>query len=266
VVVLLGALAKGFGVVYDDSKNNPYEEAEMLLQRAIKLHSLAEKTKAATGFRTRDAVAPVVIGVAGGSYCGKRSFCRGLKALLESDGVAFLRESAYRNSPIVELDSNGFPVDFLVPGSELFDSERLLSHLEDLIAGNPVFVPGMETSNGVPSSNWQLITPSPVVVVEGEFVFENPSILNRMDFKVFIDVPVHTRVERLVARERERQGLPEGWDEDRVLERLRPIHGQYVESFRSLADAVVSGENPFEPWLMDLGARVVDELQARRRR
>jgi uridine kinase len=238
----------------------------MLFQRAIKLHSLTEKRRVALGYRLREPVAPVVVGISGGSYSGKRSFCRGLKALLNADEVVFLSETLYRLSPSIEPNSDGTVASLDISGPDTFDFERLLSHLEDLIAGNPVFVSAAAPAANFRSDNWKLISPTPIIVVEGEFLFENPELLRKLDFKVLIDVPAQTRAERIVAAEKAKGNLPLEWDAARVLERLLPMHLQYVESRRALADAVVSGENPFEPWLMDLGARVIDELMARRRR
>lgn len=238
----------------------------MLFQRAIKLHSLTEKKRAALGYRFREAVAPVVVGISGGSYSGKRSFCRGLKALLKADEVAFLSETLYRHVPVVEHKSQGDHSVIDLTGPDSFDFERLLGHLEDLIAGNPIFVSAVTPAANFRSDNWKLISPTPIIVVEGEFLFENAELLRRLDFKVFIDVPAQTRAERIVAAEKASGNFPEEWNAAQVLETLLPMHQQYVEPHRALADTVVSGESPFEPWLIDLGARVLDELMARRRR
>ncbi len=238
----------------------------MPYSRAVKVHSLSEKLKAAVGLRRRGNTVPVVVGVSGGSYSGKKTFCRGLKHLMDADAAVFLPGALYRRESPVERDADGFSVDVSVSHPSSFDSAMLLHHLEELLAGNPVFVPHYDWEQGTRGSTWQVLTPASIIVVEGEFLFEDASILNRLDFKVFVEAPIQTRVERLMAIESACKNLPQGWGAREVMERLLPNHEQYIEPRRRLADAVVSGEMPFEAPLIDLGAKVLDEVFARRRR
>jgi uridine kinase len=207
-----------------------------------------------------------VVGISGGSYSGKKTFCRGLKRLLDTNATVFLSEALYQRDFLLERDAEGFSVDVPVFHPGAFDSSLLLHHIEELAAGSPIFVPHYDWEQGIRGTTWQVLTPAPIIIVEGEFLFEDAALLNRLDFKVFIDAPLPVRAERLMAFEAAYKNLPQGWGVHEVVERLLANHEQYVEPRRRLADSVISGEMPFEAPLIDLGARVLDEVFARRRR
>ncbi len=235
----------------------------MLAQRAVKIHSLSEKLKAATGTRLREIPVPVVVGVSGGAFSGKKTFCRELRNVLDSEGIIFLPEAFYRSSPPIARDSEGFPLNIPLVEPNEFDSSMLALHLEGLSSGAPVLVPNYDWERGCRGSTWHVITPAPIIVVEGEFLFEDPAVFNRLDFKIFVDTPLESRVERLIAMEGAQKNLPKGWGEKEVRERLLFMNELYVEPRRRLADAFVSGEGPFDASLYELGARILDEVFSR---
>lgn len=239
----------------------------MLQKRAIKIHSLQEKLKAATGARLRSLPAPVLIGVSGGELSGKKTFCKGLGSLFEADGALFLQEALYRQNHLnnhtltSHLDSSHMesPLDF--------DFAMLAHHLEGLFAGNPILIPHYDEETNSRASTWRVVTPSPIVVIEGQFLFEDPQLVGRMDFKVFIDTPLETRIERLCTQHSKLSTPSSVHPSPQVAkERLLPINELYIEPQRRIADVVISGEAPFEASLIDLGARVFDEVFARRRK
>jgi uridine kinase len=238
----------------------------MLSSRALKIHSLTQKRKVAIGEQRRSLFSPVVVLVSGGLFSGKKTFCRGLRNLLNTDGALFLSENFYRSGVMCESNAEASFLQNIVAEPAQFDAELMMLHIEELIAGHPILVPYYDWDTGLCGSSWQVLTPAPIIVIEGRYLLRHERLAKLSDFKVYMDVSWDTLSERCLLQCHSRESGGGELCSFDAHERLRLNYELYVEPCKRLADAVVSGEMPFETSLMELGARVLDEVFARRRK
>lgn len=227
---------------------------------ALRLHSLSRKVLDATGGRGRSHVAPLVIGVCGGSGSGKTSFCEKLVELLGPDQVAYLKQDDYyRDLGHLNMEDR-LQVNFDHP--EAIEFPLLCTHLDLLAAGHQIAVPQYDFKSYTRTRIQRIVAPRPVVLLEGILIFSDTSLESRIHHKIFIDAGEEVRFHRRLRRDvRERGRTPESVEE-RFKETVRPMHEQFVEPCKLRADRIISGESPFEPTLLELSTYL---LQAKRR-
>jgi uridine kinase len=90
------------------------------------------------------------------------------------------------------------------------------------------------------------LEPSPIIVVEGIFVFYFPEISSLLDLKVFIDAAEHIKLKRRIVRDKDERG----YDLEDVLYRYEkhvvPTYEKYIAPFKSDADVIIPNNLHFE--------------------
>lgn len=163
---------------------------------------------------------PYIVGIAGGTASGKTTLASRLPELLTPLRVNnFMCDRYYRfeNPPKVIAPFTGIEYrDMNVP-------EAL--RLEELYAD---FAAACEDPQ------------VDVLLIEGLFTLYLPEIREKLDLKVFVDLPSD---ERLIRRIRRWMPMGQTMDEiaDRYLDTVRYRHDEYVEPTRWYADVVVNG-------------------------
>ncbi len=177
---------------------------------------------------------PIIIGIAGGSGSGKTTLAKKICQQFGFDQCAILSQDHYYHDQSKKFDGDGGSVNFDHPSS--LDFDLLAQHLEQLKKGQPIEVPVYDfvTHSRKPIS--EKMNPVPVVVVDGTLLFSQPQILNKVDHKLFVDVPENVRFERRLRRDVEERGrTPEGVKKQ-FLAQVKPMHDQYVEPSKKFAD------------------------------
>jgi uridine kinase len=200
----------------------------------------------------------LVVGIAGGIGSGKTSLARALVALLGPTEAALLSHDAYRRDG--KPTSAGLPSDVLLA----VDQTRFLEHLGALRLGRSIRSPrGGAHIDRLPGDNG-LVTPRPILVVEGLLLLWDPTARAALDLSIYLDAAEPVRMARRLARE----GAEQGAATDGVLTQfsvaVRDVHRAYVEPTRTMADLVLSTAGRLEP-LAEIAAAVVLDRFARRR-
>lgn len=227
---------------------------------ALRLHSLSRKVLDATGGRGRAHVAPLVIGVCGGSGSGKTSFCEKLVEFLGPEQVAYLKQDDYyRDLKHMALEER-VQVNFDHP--EAIEFPLLCTHLDLLAAGHQIAIPQYDFSLYTRTRIQRIVSPRPIVILEGILIFSDSSLESRIHHKIFIDTTEEVRFHRRLRRDVKERGRTPESVEERFKETVRPMHEQFVEPCKARADRVISGEAPFEATLLELSSFL---LQSKRR-
>lgn len=206
-------------------------------------------------------VPPITLGVCGGSGSGKTTFCERLVDLLGVDRVAYLRQDDYYRDLTHLTPSERALVNFDHPDSIEFS--LLATHIDYLSSGRDVAVPRYDFTTHCRTTIQQIVSPKPVVLVEGILLFADATTASRLNHKIFIDTSEQVRFQRRLRRDiRDRGRTPESveWQFQTT---VSPMHNMYVEPKKLIADRVVSGEKPFEPTLIELCTLLVREAQTR---
>lgn len=178
-----------------------------------------------------------VLGLAGGTGCGKSHLARGLVKSLGPDQVAVLSHDAYYRDlshlPIEERERT----DFDHPDS--LETELLLDHLDALRAGRSIQVPKYRFHDFVREPHTTTLHPAPWVVIDGLLVLAVPELAEACDLKVFIDVPADLRLIRRIRRDQVVRNYTVEQILERYLENARPAHEALVEPSKAVADHVI---------------------------
>lgn len=181
----------------------------------------------------------LVLGVAGGSASGKSAVVQEVVRLLGSDTTAVIPHDAYYRdlSHLTMEERRQVNVDH--PHS--LETDLLVEHLELLLEGRAIERPVYDFATHVRRPSPVRVRPAPVLIVEGILVLAEDALRERMDVKVFVDVPEEVRLQRRLERDvRLRGRTPESVRRDHET-RVEPMHARFVEPSRALADMTITG-------------------------
>src|SRR5690606_14499986 len=156
---------------------------------------------------------PYIVGITGGSASGKTMFLNSLLGSFSDKEICLIsQDNYYKAIELQTLDEEGVH-NFDIPSSIDFDAYK-----SDIIAiRSGKSMQRQEYTFNNPDKTPEIITlnPSPIIIVEGIFVFYHPQILDLIDLKVFIDAEEHVKLKRRIVRDK----VERGYDLEDVLYR-----------------------------------------------
>ncbi len=185
----------------------------------------------------------LIIGIAGGSGCGKSTVVREIIKRLPKNSVAVIPQDAYywdngHLSPEAKLSIN-----FDHPNS--IEWNLLIKHIDALRKGEVIEMPKYSYITCARLNETSRIEPRKVIIVEGILIYNDPELTKRLDIKVFVDAESDDRLMRIIKRDT----VERGRDAMQVLEHytrwVKPMHLQFIEPTKRYADIIVpqGGEN-----------------------
>jgi len=179
----------------------------------------------------------LVVGIAGGTGSGKTTVAKTIAAALPARGVAMIEFDAYyRDRPELSFDERG-QMNFDHP--ESLETSLLVEHLGQLKAGVGVDVPIYDFKTHRRLSESRRVEPATIVIVEGILVFVDPRLRECFDMKIFVDTDSDIRVFRRIRRDMEQRGRTFESIRDQYYKSVRPMHLQFVEPSKRLADLII---------------------------
>ena len=201
----------------------------------------------------------IIIGVAGGSGSGKTTFARRLVKSLGNENCAVLAQDSYYIDQSDKFDKDGGAVNFDHPSA--LDFDLMAQHLQELKSGQSVEVPIYDFATHSRKIETTSFPPKKVIFVDGILIFSQEVILPTLDFKIFVDCPEQLRFDRRLKRDVvERGRTPEGVKEQ-FTKQVKPMHDQFVEPSKDVADELVNEANfdeKLEAWQSKLISDFVD--------
>ena len=165
---------------------------------------------------------PIIIGIAGGSACGKNRITEALNKTLSGpmSKVKILCMDTYFKKPLPkciapfsgrEYDDYNHP--------ESVDIKRLLADIKHFLQTKEF----------------------DVIIVEGLLVLQNSDLRKLLDLKVFVDADADERIVRRLKRNMEERGLSFDEIADYYLDSVRFRHQEFVQPSRWYADIIMNG-------------------------
>ncbi len=185
---------------------------------------------------------PLIIGIAGGSGSGKTTLVERLCEQFGEDVSVLTHASYYTPRPdLTDEERDSLNLDH--PAS--FDTDRLISDLEDLIAGKTVQVPVYDFAIQDRLEETRTLSPTKIILVEGMLILENKALRNLLDIKLFVDTDDDVRLLRRILRDTRERGRSLDEVAERYLATVKPMHQQFVEPSKRYADVIIpeGGEN-----------------------
>ena len=179
----------------------------------------------------------ILIGIAGGSGCGKTLVARTIVRELGSDRVVIIdQDSYYRNLediPLRDREARNFD------HPDAFDGELLKRHIRELLAGRPIAQPIYDYNEHRRLSETRHVGEHDVIVLEGILIFTDPELLSLMDIKLYIDADPDVRFIRRLRRDLVERGRSVDSIIRQYEESVRPMHLQFVEPSKRHADVII---------------------------
>ena len=179
----------------------------------------------------------LIIGIAGGTGCGKTTVVNQiLNELPEGEVGIISQDSYYKDTSHLSFEERG-NINFDHPRS--IDFDLLEQHLKSLKNGEPVHQPVYSFVKHNRTGDTILTLPRKVMIVEGILILTNPELRTLFDIKIFVHADSDERLIRRLKRDISERGR----DLDEVLSRyqktLKPMHDQFIEPMKEFADIII---------------------------
>ncbi|GAB4425726.1 MAG: uridine kinase [Bacteroidia bacterium] len=180
---------------------------------------------------------PYVLGICGGSASGKTFLLRQLLSRMPEDAVTLVsQDNYYKKLEDQHRDDEGL-VNFDHPDS--LDLDRFTEHIRRLIRGETVEIEEYTFNNPKVTPRVLTLSPTPLIILEGLFVFYKPELAQLIDLKVFVEADEHVRLSRRLRRDYTERG----YSFESILRDyekfVAPMYQQYVLPTRRVCDFVV---------------------------
>lgn len=186
---------------------------------------------------------PYIIGITGGSGCGKTLFIKRIIQDFNSEEVCLVsQDNYYRPRNEQPLDGNGVQ-NFDKP--ESIDITKFTDDLKQLIDGKTIIIKEYTFNNPKLAPAIIEIQPAPVIILEGIFIFYVEEISMCIDLKVFVDAPEHVMLKRRIIRDQKERG----YDLEDVLYRyehhVMPAFNKYILPYKGKCDLIINNHENF---------------------
>lgn len=200
---------------------------------------------------------PLVIAIAGGTGSGKTTVVNVILDRVGAERIAYLPHDAYykdlRNLPKTQRDQ----VNFDHPNS--LETDLMIAHIQDLKAGNAVELPIYDFTKHTRTQATTIVTPQPVIIVEGILIFAESKMRDLFDMKFFVDTDADVRFIRRLQRDITERGRTTESVIKQYKSTVRPMHLEFVEPSKRYADLIIP-EGGYNKVAMDTVIASIESL------
>ena len=122
---------------------------------------------------------------------------------------------------------------------DAFDTDLMIEHLKALKRGETIHCPVYDYAIHNRTDKTVEVHPTKVVIVEGILIFQNKSLRDLLDIKIFVETDADVRILRRALRDVEERGRSLESVVTQYLTTVKPMHEQFVEPTRKYADIIV---------------------------
>ena len=178
-----------------------------------------------------------IIGIAGGTGSGKTTVVNKILEAIPATHVALIpQDSYYKDSGHLPMEERQ-KINFDHPDSLEFD--LLVDHICHLKEGKPVEQPRYSYLTCTRSEDTITVEPRDVVIVEGILIYTHMPLVDAIDLKVFVDADADDRLGRVIQRDMEERGRSVQQVLERYEKTVKPMHLQFIEPSKRVADVIV---------------------------
>lgn len=179
----------------------------------------------------------LIIGIAGGTGCGKTTVVNQILNELPEGEVGIISQDSYYKDTSHLSYNERVEINFDHPRS--IDFDLLEEHLKILKTNTPIEQPVYSFAKHNRTGDTILTLPRKVMIVEGILILTNPQLRDLFDIKIF----VHADSDERLIRRLKRDIAERGRDINEVLNRyqstLKPMHDQFIEPMKEFADIII---------------------------
>jgi uridine kinase len=180
---------------------------------------------------------PIVFGVAGGTASGKTTVAQTILQAVGASQIAYIPHDAYyRDQPQLSYEERS-QLNYDHPNS--LETKLMVKHIKQLLQGRLVHVPVYDFTKHRRTEETVLVTPSPIILVDGILIFTKRRLRELMDIKVYVDTDADVRFIRRLKRDMDERGRSLPSVVTQYLETVRPMHLKFVEPSKRFADVII---------------------------
>lgn len=178
----------------------------------------------------------IIIGIAGGTGSGKTTLTNRLKERFGEDVTVVYHDNYYKRHDNMSYEERCL-LNYDHP--DAFDTDLMIEHIQELRQGLAIESPIYDFTVHNRSDETMVIHPTKVIVVEGILIFQNESLRNLMDIKIFVDTDADVRILRRILRDVKDRGRSLDSVVNQYLTTVKPMHEQFVEPSKRASDIIV---------------------------
>ncbi len=180
---------------------------------------------------------PLLIGIAGGTGSGKSTVARAIFESLPETNISIIQQDAYYNDQSHLDYGDRIKTNYDHPLA--FDTQLLVQHLKELLAGHPVEAPIYNFSEHNREKRTKRIYPRDIIILEGIMILEDEDLRDLMDIKIFVETDADVRIIRRITRDINERGRTLESVIGQYLATVKPAHEQFVEPTKKFADLII---------------------------
>ena len=186
---------------------------------------------------------PFIIGVTGGSGSSKTTFIHSLREHFSEEQLCVIsQDDYYRPKDEQQADEQGI-TNFDLPKS--IDKKSFIKDVGRLLNGETVEREEYTFNNDLATPKMLIFHPTPIIIVEGLFVFHFKKMRRLLDLKIYLHAKENLKVIRRIKRDRVERNYPLEDVLYRYENHVLPAFEKYIKPYLELADVVVNNNEDF---------------------
>ncbi len=179
---------------------------------------------------------PIIIGIAGGTGSGKSTLAENIEKEFKHNITMLSHDYYYKSNDNLPFEERK-KLNYDHP--DAFETNLLIDHLTKLKNGETIRRPSYSFVEHLREKETYEVVPKKVIIVEGILLFENKTLRDMMDIKIFVDADADIRFIRRLLRDVQERGRTLDSVVEQYCTTVKPMHEQFVEPSKKYADIIV---------------------------
>ncbi len=184
---------------------------------------------------------PYLVGITGGSASGKTHFLKSLKEKFSPQQICFISQDDYYKPLATQFKDEKGVVNFDLP--EAIELAKFHNDLVSLSKGETIKKMSYNFNNPDAPCEVMDFSPSPIIIIEGLFIFHYKGIFDMLDLKIFVDADDDIKLQRRLKRDMDERGIPKDMVIYQWYNHVKPAFQKYLAPYKEKADIVVKNNS-----------------------
>ncbi len=204
---------------------------------------------------------PYIIGITGGSGSGKTSIIRELQKTFPAHELSLVsQDNYYKPREEQQKDANGV-TNFDLP--TCIHHEEFLKDMIALRDGHSIVKQEYTFNNADATPQTIEVKPTPILIIEGLFVFYYEALRELMDLKIYVHASDIVKLKRRINRDKVERNYPIDDVLYRYEHHVTPAFEKYILPYKKLSDIIINNEHSYQDALFVLKGFIRNQITIR---